>query len=440
MLKLLERWFVVLMLLFLSDGIVWIIIGDNESNFVRPGGNTALHVFQVFLYFVAILFTARHWKAFASGLVAGRWVLALSLFAIASVMWSQDPNGTALHSLALLATTSFGVYFGARYTWREQLGLLARTFAVIMALSVVFAIFLPRYGIDHFLHWGAWQGIFAQKNLLGKAMLVSVIVFLSAGKLMSRYVRWCGIGASVLLIGLSQSKTSLVLIPIFLILGPLYGLVRAKWPTRIPIGLMIGTTLAGLAAAAFLNAQWVLTAMGRDLTLTGRIGLWKAVIDRIWTHFVLGYGFDAFWMGIRGESANVILALGWAAKHSHNGFLDLLLDLGFVGFSLFAISYFIAFRGALRLVATGNGAGIWPMHYLAFTVLYYLTEGQMLRQDSLYWALYVATVVSVCLRTQLAEVSESEEAEDSSALENSYTRGPSGLAPAAVPSWGGTHA
>jgi hypothetical protein len=80
------------------------------------------------------------------------------------------------------------------------------------------------------------------------------------------------------------------------------------------------------------------------------------------------------------------------------------------------------------------------MHYLAFTVLYYLTEGQMLRQDSLYWALYVATVVSVFLQTQLAEVTESEEAEDSSALENSYTRGPSGLAPAAVPSWGGTHA
>ncbi len=36
----------------------------------------------------------------------------------------------------------------------------------------------------------------------------------------------------------------------------------------------------------------------------------------------------------------------------------------------------------------------WPLQYLAFMLLYDLAEGPILRQNNLYWALYVAVVVS----------------------------------------------
>jgi exopolysaccharide production protein ExoQ len=396
LLRKLERWTAVLMLLFLSNGILWIVTGDSESSFIRSQGTLTLHLLQALLYGVVFSFVLLHWRKFVIGLVAGRWVLLLSLGAVASVLWSVDPSATAMHALALLATTAFGIYFGSCFSPREQIGLLVRTFILIILLSAAFALLLPKYGVDHYLHWGNWQGIFPQKNLLGKAMVVSVIVFLSARGRMPGVLRWLAIAASILLLGLSRSKAALLLIPIFFVLAWVYRLLRLKKTFSIPVAIGMGMIAASAAAFAVLDSAEILALLHRDPTLTGRTTLWAAVWSEISKHMALGYGFDAFWNGLQGQSANIILTIGWAAKHSHNGFLDILLDLGVLGLCLFLVGYFVALRQAIRLVSeSGLSEASWPLHYLAFIPLYYMTEGQLLQQDNIHWALYVAVVVCV---------------------------------------------
>jgi O-antigen ligase len=70
--------------------------------------------------------------------------------------------------------------------------------------------------------------------------------------------------------------------------------------------------------------------------------------------------------------------------------------VGFAGLALFLVSYFVALRQGIRLVShSASGEASWILQYLAFMILYYTTEGQLMRQDSIYWALYVAVVVGV---------------------------------------------
>jgi O-antigen ligase len=72
--------------------------------------------------------------------------------------------------------------------------------------------------------------------------------------------------------------------------------------------------------------------IGKDQTLSQRTVIWLTVILPIAKHPIVGYGYAAFWQGLAGESANTILVTGWAENQAQSGFLDVLLQLGLLGF------------------------------------------------------------------------------------------------------------
>ena len=53
------------------------------------------------------------------------WLVLLALLAIASALWSIDPELSFRRGIAVLATTLMGVYLAARYDWIAALRLLA---------------------------------------------------------------------------------------------------------------------------------------------------------------------------------------------------------------------------------------------------------------------------------------------------------------------------
>ncbi len=193
MLNVIEKSFVVLMLLYLSSGLTGFLAGDSPFNVWRVEDNPLLLAIQTVMYAVTLGFVVLHWRKFMSALRAGGWVLALALFALVSTLWSSDPDFTFRRSLVVIATTMFGIYFGSRYELPRQVRLLGWTFIILAVLSAACALLLPQYGIDNQLHRGDWQGILGQKNLLGKAMAVGMIVLWSAKGVLPRVVRIGGI-------------------------------------------------------------------------------------------------------------------------------------------------------------------------------------------------------------------------------------------------------
>ena len=95
------------------------------------------------------------------------WPVLLALLAIASALWSIDPELSFRRGIAVFATTLMGVYLAARYDWISALRLLAIVWFALMAASFISGIVVPGFGVMHEVHPGAWSGGWSEKNALG---------------------------------------------------------------------------------------------------------------------------------------------------------------------------------------------------------------------------------------------------------------------------------
>lgn len=108
----------------------------------------------------------------------------------------------------------------------------------------------------------------------------------------------------------------------------------------------------------------------------------------------LGYGYGVFWEK-SSESSIVLQTVQWDAPNAHNGFLDLWLSLGLLGFLVFIIGFVINLFKAIYLIRRNQTSeSIWLLVYLTFMILSNLTESTLLVQNSMEWVLYVAAILS----------------------------------------------
>lgn len=394
--RLAEKGFVILSLLFLTDPVV--LFQAWELNPVKK-------VFSLVIHLGIILLIVAWRKKIVCIFIKEKFLWALIGIALLSVLWSVAPGVSLRQSLVLVRSTLFGVYLAARFSVKEQVRLLAWMLGIAMLLSLVFALVLPNYGVmgmgdihnpQDSNHQGAWRGIYIHKNPLGRLMVMSALVFLLSAISSHRYrwVAWTGFGLSVCLILLSTSKTSLVVLLTLMSLLPFYRALRWKYTLAVPFFITVILVGGGVAILSVSNAEAILGAFGRDLTLTGRTDLWATVLDKIWERPWLGYGYAGFWQGWRGESADIWSVLNWQPPHSHNGLLDLWLDLGLLGVTAFLLSFImVCFQAVTWVRLTKTTEELWPLVYLTFLLLVNITETSLLTNNSL-WLLYVAVSLS----------------------------------------------
>lgn len=346
------------------------------------------------IYALSLFLMVLRWRQAAKVVMRGTLVWVLVGFVVFSMFWSDAPDVTLRQSIAVIGTTLFGVYLATRYSLSEQLKLLALVFGIVAVLSLVFAVALPSYGLQG---GQSWQGIYHHKNMLGRIMILSGVVFVLMihTEHKRRWMAWGGAGLSTMLLLLSNSKTALALYGTLVILLPLYRAMRLYYKLAVP--LLIGAVLSGGAIAMIVLAsvETVLESAGKDLTLSGRTDLWGLVLDMIQLRPWLGYGFGGFWRGWNGASAYIWTAEWWLPMHSHNGYLNLWLDLGLVGLMIFGFSFLMVLRRAIIWVRSTNSPEyLMPLSFLTFMLLYNLTESVILLQNTIFWILYVTIAFS----------------------------------------------
>ena len=407
--ELAERVFVVLALLIFTLALLPLLRLESVLSNVNSGDPIVNLVFLV-IYVIALLLVGLQWKRFIYVATRDKLLLLIVGIALVSVFWSEEPSITVLQGGALVGQTIFGIYFAMRYSLNEQLRLLAWALGIAALLSLLFALALPSYGIVADVRGPSWRGIYQHKNALGVAMCWSAVVFLLLTlKSRRKYRRlvWLSFsGLSAALVVLSNSATALVVLVMLVILLLLYSALRQTYSLIVPL-LIITILVGGTVTMVLLSYQnTLLEALGRDPTLTGRTFIWVAALDMAWEHPWLGYGFSAFWQGYEGQgSAYVLNVVRTQAETglfnvgtAHNGFLDLGLDLGLLGVSVFALGFVFAFLRAVALVrSTKTAEWFLPLMYLTFVLLYSLDERTFLFQP--FWVLYVAMVVNVSYRT-----------------------------------------
>ncbi|HTN72045.1 MAG TPA: O-antigen ligase, partial [Methylomirabilota bacterium] len=367
-----------------------------------PASDVVWQGFILAAFAVTFLILARNWNDVRAFLGTGWPILLPVLIAACSVLWSVDPEVSLYRVIALAGTAAFGAFLAIRFNLKEQLMVLALALGIIACASTLVSILLPGYGVMTGSHNGAWSGIFYHKNSLGRIMALATLVFflLALGFRELRLVALPAMALSIALVFASQSRASLIVaIACLTVISVLSAVQRLPRSTRTVVLLV--TAMVGISAAgwAIKHGDSILALVGTDPTLTGRTELWSVLFEKARARPWFGYGYGAFWRGATGVSGEVQKALNWDwyPIHAHNGFLDLVLELGIVGLLVFLLPLGIygyrAFRWGL---AQRSPLRLWPLAYLLFLILGNVAESALVRQNNIYWALYVAAILTTC--------------------------------------------
>ena len=158
------------------------------------------------------------------------------------------------------------------------------------------------------------------------------------------------------------------------------------------VHLMIAAVVALSLAALFLDTGGTLvSSLGRNVTLTGRKDIWKAVLS-IHINPLLGAGFESFWVGSRLQRVWDMTAQG--IQEAHNGYLEVYLNLGWVGLALLAGLIVTGYRNALAVFRRDPHAGRLRIGFFTAALLYSLTEAGFRMMGSI-WTAFLLAILAV---------------------------------------------
>jgi exopolysaccharide production protein ExoQ len=376
----------------LSTAVVSLIVGGG-SNSAEEGSIWGL--IRSVSYLSVLLILLPYYRETLYVLRRNWLLLALLSLAFVSFLWTEMPAVTLRRSIAVSGTTLFGIALAVRLSLEDQLRFLSWLFRIMTVLSLTCIILLPRYCISGFAGH-EWQGVFSYKNVFGSIMALSILVEwqLPAKTLLSRTLKQLALLLSAISLFFSGSITPMVALAGSLILIEMYKVAAQRLRVPLYATILAAVLMVSSAIMAFgVNTEAVAGVVGRSSDLTGRTEIWSSVVSSIFERPVLGYGYSGFWDS---ASASISLdhALGATLMYSHNGYLEILLNLGVVGFVLTLAFLGTGMRRAYYWSEDAQSrAGLWPLAFLLFFILHNFGECTIFFQD-LQWSICVAVVAS----------------------------------------------
>ncbi len=294
--------------------------------------------------------------------------------ALLSLEWSIEPGDT-LQKSGLLIQVSLVCAAFVMVGWHDRRlqNVIRPLLTTFLVASLIFGLLNPRLGrenLDLFALKGAWRGVFVQKNALGAGASLGVIFWVHAYLAKeTRFWRFAlGLSASVACLLLSRSSTSLFgsLFGAFLLLLLMRGhSLRRRYVVPLSVlfvGLIMFYSLAVLKIVPgdSLIAP-IVGAAGKDLTFTGRTRVWAVVREHIKLHPMLGTGYGAYWIGPVARSPSIETMDRYSDYYptqAHNGYLDVLNDLGYVGLVSVVGFIVVLLRQCLELLRFDQPQGV----------------------------------------------------------------------------------
>lgn len=342
---------------------------------------------------VLILVTLPHIKNILAVIIRSPHLLALFVFAALSVLWSENPGATSSRLIALFLTTLFAAFFATRYRMKEQLRILGTVMVCYIVTSLIMvAIGQGTSGL-------AFEGVFTQKNVFGRVMLIGVMLALvyqpedARGKVYKRVA----LVTCVLLVGLALSATSLITMSVVVALFFAYRVLRLGTVQVAAMVIGLGIPIIILTQIIVtVDPETILTALGRDATLTGRTDVWDKVNYAISYRPWLGYGYGSFW-NMWGGTYGTLWSPDdyWTPGSAHNAYLDITVNLGYIGLAIFLVGFIITYLQALfRVRRTTTLDGLWPALYIGYLVAFSFSE-DFIMINHVFWTLYVVLVFTL---------------------------------------------
>jgi len=271
-------------------------------------------------------------------------LLSIALLALISTIWSDAPERTLRAGIQLFFTIVAAIVIARRVSAERVILMLFAGFTInlLVALPYVPGALLRGYAL---------VGLMGSKNAMAFSahMLMALSLAIMVDHRQNRLARLAAcaaIPASIAIIFLCHSAgatasaiITLVAFPAFLLLGRLH--ISFRLGVMLTLLLLLIVAFIFLADLQYAWADFRLTVLKKDATLTGRTYLWDFAFRLIAERPALGHGYYAFW---RQGNIDAEGLWRWAMIASrtgfnfHNAFVEMLVDLGWVGFSVFLIT------------------------------------------------------------------------------------------------------
>jgi exopolysaccharide production protein ExoQ len=309
----------------------------------QPGQVTTTFVVLLFLAPWSWIVIRKPSEAFRS--IFQNWILvALPLLSLVSTLWSDYPAVSLKGGAQYLVTTFIGILAGYCIKPRILMSALLSALAFLAIVSILdgnrsYNIYTGEYTLI---------GVFGSKNYF--ALCISLLLLTAAAAALDRSqmstFRILGIASVFLaapLLVYARSVGALVVSISALAISILLQIIwRFTVASRIAliISTLLGAALVGTAATMEIQYVDILNYFGKDVSLTGRTLLWEHAAAAIADRPILGGGYEAFWQ-VGNSSAEQLWYYSYVPNkygyHFHNTFLQIIVDLGFVGLGVFLI-------------------------------------------------------------------------------------------------------
>jgi len=280
---------------------------------------------------------------------------------------------------------------------------IARVGFVLLPTSILFIRYHPELG-RRFSRWDgtmAWCGVTTSKNELG--MICMILGLGSAWRFWAAYRRrkgWCRTrqliarGAILaMVLGLMSKANSATSAACFLVAGGVMALTsRAAVACKSTLVhlLVVAAVSCSLYALFFDTGGVLVGTLGRNATLTGRTDVWRKVVGFV-DNPIVGTGYESFWIGDRLERMRTFDP---DLNQAHNGYLEVYLNLGWVGIALIAL---VMIRGEGKIVHAlfrDPDVGSLRLAYFVVGVIYNCTEAAI-KMRSPVWIFFLLAVCAI---------------------------------------------
>ncbi len=356
------------------------------------------------IYAISALMIARNFQAIKYSLKHSWFLLLLPFLALLSTLWSLDQERTLIASFQLLYTVAIGFLIGTSYKPEKyfQALLIAMAFGVSLSLgnAYIYEFLYPAYETAE--HVGAESyltGIYDQKNVLGKAILLLALSLQISG-IRYKYTLISMLLAVALLYPMIDTKSSSSLVSFLLILtAPVVWLALRYRKIGLIITLtVISSTLLFLIVLIALDVDMVdevLSGLGKDSTLTGRTVLWSLAKESFNASPLLGIGYEAYWQpGVYDSSRLLRSPTGEIITGFHNSFLEVAVATGIAGVFLFISMIALSFWRTLKWwLASRSIEALGGLYIIVVTLLLSTFDPIVFLQHEIFNIL----IVSLCI-------------------------------------------
>ncbi len=319
---------------------------------------------NVLLILISVALVVRGYRRLKAIRVGAGLALGLASLFIISGLWSIAPTTSIRAGVVYFFVVLGAIGVATNLKSDEYLGLVESVcfwsaIASLVLLVVDRPAALGMLGQD----FPDFRGVFSQKNVLGEAMTMGALASLHGLRIRKRG-RWFSLVSLVLafsLAAMAKSATSCMAIIMFCALNFLVSLILKGGAARsIAIGIIV--LVFPVMLTTILAPDAFLELIGKDPTLTGRTDIWALVLADIFQRPGLGWGYLAFWSLDNPAAFEISQTLRWVVPQAHNGLLEILLSVGFIG----ALLIIFMLGRTIRLSIACMGTNARPLGVTCF--------------------------------------------------------------------------